>query len=806
MSTTIITNFPSHAVDPSLKVKKDWCMQFAKAIDSLFNRNLTGITRQNWDEFERLRAYGNGRQDPRQYMNILLGKQENGRQGTVAGNDRGPTAGNEFMRKGYMNVNWEILNVAANFKNTVLGTFEDVDHDIYADGIDEKSSAAREEAKWKLWVEMEFKDFFEKFQQETGVPLDKPEYIPETLQELQMFSDLGGFKLKSEISIEEALRYTMYISEWKETKRKIFEDLFECGVAVVQDIIDPFTKKAQVQYCDVAMSVIPYSKASDYANMPFAGVYKYYTIAEMRCMTKEDGSQLFKDEEIEAMATQACNLYGNPAMMGAMTPDDYGRYGYDNFKIAVLDCEFKSDDYKFTTERTKSDGRKVVYKDEFNRVRNTEKAKTIKTKVLMVYKCKWVVGTEYCWDYGYTNDVPRPTPSQANLSFHAYSMKAGSMIHRMIPLLDSIQLSWLKLQNAKAMAAPKGISIEYGSLLNMSIGNQKLGPLDILKIRNQTGNILYQASTHRSYMPTQNSYRPIQEIDGGIGPQMLEFITLMDNDINMIRQIVGINTAADASKPGNLVGTTELALQATQTTLKPMYSSYITIKERACRNVVLRIQLMVKFNGEYKLEYDQAIGKPITQVLSIGAEVNNAMFGIRIEAKPTEQEKEAIRAVAMESVKSGKNGYIGISMTDYLMIEQFLSQNMLKMARAYLAAKEAEIQKRKEAEAKANVEQQAAAQEQLQIKKNEGDMAVVQADMYKQLAIIKAKKEAEIEVDNNDSANKLKEIALTGEIQAKASLLTTLADNKAKNDLAADQHEYAMEEIAATPTPKAAEK
>lgn len=226
-----------------------------------------------------------------------------------------------------------------------------------------------------------------------------------------------------------------------------------------------------------------------------------------------------------------------------------GWYLWDNFRVCVLDCEFKSDDYSYKVERVTKEGKTVFHDDEFGRVRKSDKKKTHVSKTLMVYKCKWIVGTNFAWDYGHQFDIPRPTPSQANLSFHAYRMKAGSFVKRMIPLLDSIQLSWLKLQNAKAKAAPDGLAIEYGSLLGVAIGNNKLSPLDILRIRNQTGDILYQASTHRSYMPTATNYKPIQELQGGIGGQVNEFILLMDRDIDLIRQILGINRVADASSP-----------------------------------------------------------------------------------------------------------------------------------------------------------------------------------------------------------------------------------------------------------------
>jgi len=724
-STTGAYNFPSHSVDPAIKLKKDWNVQYCQAIHSLYRNNLTGINYSDVDLFARYRSYGNGNQDKLQYMDWLgITKRPTPTVPTGAVSTSSPVQQpSDFVRQGYMNINWEILSVAPNFKNVILGTFEEIDHDIYADGVDEKSSAQRQQAKWMLWMEREMQDYMIEMEKAVDIKLRKEGYVPETIQELEMFSAMGGFKLKSEISIEEALRYTTFISEWKEVKRKIFEDLYEIGVAVTKDFLDPMTQKVKVRYCDPSLCVIPYVHQSEFKNMPFAGEYIFYTIAEIRALNKPDGTPQFTEEELVEIAQKSINHYNNPAIINNWYIDQFGRYEYDTFRVCVLDCEYKSDDFKYTTERVNSKGETVVHRDEFGKVRTGDKRKTHISKTLMVYKCKWIVGTEYAWDYGHQFDIPRPTPSEANLSFHAYKMKSGSMIKRMIPLLDSIQLSWLKLQNAKAKAAPNGLAIEYGSLLNVSIGNNKLTPLEVLKIRNQTGDILYQATTHRTYMPSQTNYKPIQELQGGLGNQGQEFLMLIDSDINMIRQIIGINSVADASSPasGQLVGVSELSLQATSNTLKPMYSAYVTIKERAFKNVALRIQLLVKYNESYELSYFKALGSSITETLKIGSEINNAMFGIRIEARPNAEEKQAILNAALESMRVGRQGVPLLSYSDYLMVQDFLSKGMTKMARAYIANKEQQMMAKQEQEKQMAIEQQGQQNQMLQQQKGEQD-------------------------------------------------------------------------------------
>jgi hypothetical protein len=791
-STSGAYNFPSHSVDPEIKKQKDWNVQYCQAIHSLYRNNLTGINYSDVDLFARYRAYGSGNQDKLQYMDWLgVTKKPTPTVPNQAASTSSPAnQPSDFVRQGFMNINWEILSVAPNFKNVILGTFEDIEHEIFADGVDEKSSAEREQAKWDLWMEREMKDYMIAVEKAIGLKLQKAGYVPETVQELEMFNAMGGFKLKSEMSIEAALRFTAGISEMKEVKRKIFEDLFDLGVAVAKDYLCPQTQKVKVRYCDPALCVIPFVQQTEFDNMPFAGEYTFYTIAEIRSMNKPDGSPVFTQDELEDIARKSVNHYNNPAIINNWYIDQFGRYEYDTFRVCVLDCEFKSDDYKYTTERVNSKGEVVVHKDKFGKIRDRDNAKTHITKTLMVYKCKWIVGTEYAWDYGHQFDIPRPTPSDAKLSFHAYKMKSGSMVKRMIPLLDSIQLSWLKLQNAKAKAAPSGLAIEYGSLLNVSIGNQKLNPLEVLKIRNQTGDILYQATTHRTYMPSQTNYKPIQELAGGLGPQGREYLELISSDIEMIRQIIGINRIADASSPtsSQLVGVAEMSLQATSNTLKPMYSAYITIKERAFRNVALRIQLLVKFNKNYELGYVQALGKPMTNILKIGSEVNNAMFGIRIEALPTQEEKQTILTAAMESMRVGRQGIPLLGYSDYLAVFEFVNRGMLKMAKAYIAYKEQAMMDKIEQDKQAAIQAQGQQQQQLVAMQAEQEQKKLQMEMEK----IKMENEQKRITLADQHKYKMAEIQLQMGLKVDADMSNKALDMQHEHDLMAKEQDKEM--------------
>lgn len=755
--------FPPHNVSPETKKGKDWCKQFAQAIYSLYLNDQCTVGYSSVAKIARLRSYGDGCQDKTQYMDRILGGKTPTTTGEGVASRLGPGAVTTFARKGYANINFDILKIAPKFKTVVVGTFMDAEYDVFADGVDEKSSVQKQQEKAKLWVEMQYKNEIAQMEQIIGAETPKPDYIPETVAELEMYDQMGGFRLKSEIAIESAIQYTLFLSRWKDIKNKLITDLFEIGIAGVKDEVNPQTQKVQARYCNPAMSVVPYSQSTDFENMPFAGEFVFMTIAELRQLDK------FTEEELHTIACSYQNFFDNAVFLNGASnvssfyTDENNNYLYNQFKIAVLDCEFKSDDYSYTVERVNEKGEKIIQKAKFGKVKNDSKRKTTETKTLMVYKCKWVVGSDLCWDYGHQFDIPRPTPSQAKLSFHFTKIEGPSMTEMMIGPLDQIQLTYLKMQAALAAARPAGLAIDISTLNNVAYGGKTLGPLELLKISNQTGNVLYSATTHKGYQPQATGYKPIQELQGGVGQSLNEFILYMERQIMMIQDITGINRVAAAGNPasGDLVGISEMSMQATITALKPLINRYVAIKEKMCENAVLRIQLLVKVNGRYKGGYYTALGQSTTQILDIGSEINNAMYNIRIQARPSAEEKARILTAAQTSLQAGKNGLVGISTSDYLILSRFVDNGMLKLAEVYLAFQERKAAENQDRIAKENIQLQQQGNAELKQIEAQSAQALLAMQRENYQIEMKLKTDSQIAIDNNAHQNRMQELMLT---------------------------------------------
>jgi hypothetical protein len=693
-----------------------------------------------------------GQQPVEKYMDILSPKDEQ-----------------TGERKGWMNMSWDIMSVAPKFRRIFVGMFEKMEHDITCSAIDPLSIDKREKEKWGLWADKELQSFMKDFDESMGIP-DQPsaEDLPETLQELEMFME-EGFKLNVERAMEQGIDYAFYLSDWAEIKKSIFEDFFDIGVAACQDYVDVETQKVKVKYLDPAQLIVRYSRSRTFDNIDHWGYVKEYTIAEIRTMCKGDLSE----DELKMLARQYCGYAGNP---DTYQWDWYGstpvntdavieEWRYDSFKVCVVFGEWISDDYKVTQTRRTPDGAERTFNESIAFTKkSSDKRKIEKTARRMVYKGHWIVGTNHIFDYGYQHDIPRPGKKEVSLSLNIYKVADKSILASIIPNLDNFQLTWLKLQNAIAMAAPAGLSIETSVLDNMTIGGQMMSEMDILTIRRQTGDLLYRATTHHSETQSPMASRPITPIEGGIGNQLQEFISLMDLDIKMIRDMTGMNEVSDASTPSPYqpVQTSKLAVEATINSLQPVYSGYVYIKERVAKNFCLRYQVIAKYNDI--TGYYPALGRNNMEVIKITADISMAEYGIKVQMRPSDDMKAMIRGAAEVSLQRGSTQG-GIDYSDYIFVVRIMDTGNLKYAQMVLASREKRNKMMAQQLQEQNMQLNAQTAQQTEQVKAELLMQAEQIKAQAQIEVLNAKSKNTIEEQNNKASNEIRKVIIEKKLE-----------------------------------------
>jgi hypothetical protein len=97
-------------------------------------------------------------------------------------------------------------------------------------------------------------------------------------------------------------------------------------------------------------------------------------------------------------------------------------------------------------------------------------------------------------------------------------------------------------------------------------GGTKLTPLKVLDLYNKTGTLVYRKLDPQG---RASNVKPIEELENGLGRDAMNYWQMIQNHIQMIRDITGMNEMTDGSTPDPRTLTTvaKLAAEGTNNSL-----------------------------------------------------------------------------------------------------------------------------------------------------------------------------------------------------------------------------------------------
>lgn len=665
--------FPSDNINPSDK-NADWCLAWQKAIWSLFLVDGSFNSVADYDYHQLLRMYGAGMQPNGVYMDLLLDIQQNGINNA---------------RTGYLSTNWEIFSPAPKLHAEIRVRFEKQEYDYVATALDPTSMAEKEQKKWEIWYNSKFGEFEDKVMGMLGAAPDesekKSQYVAQSLEELEIFQDMGGLKIKLEVDSEKTLDQTDYLSDIKVVKQKFIDDLVDFGKAAFRDKYDPVTGLTTYEYMDWANLIVDYSTETDFKDIRFWSYVKLETINNVRLSAPN-----IPESDLLKASINACGMWGNITRdrMDAYRQNDYKINDnvrvYDNFRIPILVSEWMSTDLEYKVLKKTRSGEKY-FEQEWGVEYNTDKKKTKKTTKNNVYQSHWVMGTNWVYDWGKSLNSARPDRKNPKLSIHAITIPGKSIMERIKPLLDQIELSWLKMQSALAMAAPNGIDIDISALEGVSLdGENDMGVIELIRLYRQTGDTLRRTTDTNSGKYT-NQGRPINKNEGGVGNLLNEILLVMDVSFRYIYELTGIDliSAASAQKVDVTATQVKYAAAATSDALQPIFTSWIQAKESAAVSAMIKIQRAIKYHPEAYETYKAMLGEAVCESLKIAADKELSQFGIKLEVRSSQELKQAAIQAATEALKPGKDGE-NINLPDWYFFVSMIERGRAKQAMAIL--------------------------------------------------------------------------------------------------------------------------
>ena len=621
-------NFPDPTAQSIEKMSKSYGLKYAKAIMGQWGGTVAtnSLYQRRFKEFENNRDYANGTQNTQIYKQIL--------------NSLDPSNGDGTL----LNLDWTPVPIVPKFVKIVVNKILSRRPYPNVEAIDPVSRDEKEDKKARVKSQIENKEFLKELKQtglEVGADLDA---LPDTVEEAEIFLDTN-IKIAAEIAAQMATHLTLEWNDFNDTTyRRALEDLVVCGMAVVKRDNDP-NYGIVTRYVDPAQFIHSHTEDPSMKDIVYAGEIRQMTIMDLKRMAKD-----LTEEQYQKIASQVQNKYGNSAdRLGQKYYDQASgttAYGYDEFRISVLDFEFIGLDTMIYEEKDSKYGNIGFYfKGEEYKMptQSVFDRKPFYMDIMCVYGGIYIEGCDMLVNYGKKHNQPRNIHdiSRTTLSYSAVStnirrMMPKSMVSGITGFADQLQLTHLKIQQAIAKAKPDGIMIDIEGLENVQLGTGgDLSPLDLHDIYEQTGVMYYRSKNPEGGF--QNP--PIREINNTIR-NINELIALYNHYLRMIRDATGINEVMDGSSPKSdaLVGVREQQMAAANNAIYDITHSSLVLYKKVCEDVIKCLQVLPKDSILFKT-YVKAVGKDAMNTIKEFEKLPMYNFGVSVTTEMSDQDK-----------------------------------------------------------------------------------------------------------------------------------------------------------------------
>jgi hypothetical protein len=713
------TSFPSQFATDAEKATDEFGLQVGQAIQYEWFRKDGNQCRyySQWRDFHRLRLYARGEQPIAKYKDELA----------IDGD------------LSYINLDWTPVPIIPKFVDIVVNGMSDRLFKVKAYAQDGMSQAKRNKYQDMIESQMVAKDLLMNIQEQTGVDpfVMNPDELPSTDEELSLYMNLN-YKPAIEIAEEEAINTILDENRYDNIRKQCDYDLMTLGIAVEKHEFLPGAG-VQISYVDPANIVYSYTEDPYFRDCFYWGEIRTLSITELykidQSLTREDLEQISK-------YSQSWYDYYNVAQF------------YENNVFYRDTCTLLYFNYKTT--------KKIVYKkkildngntrviekdDNFNppvEMMEEGRFEKIEKTIDVWYNGIMVMGTNILLKWELAENMVRPKsatqhalPNYVAVAPRMYKGVIESMVRRMIPFADLIQLTHLKLQQVIARVVPDGLNeVDLGT-------GAAYNPEDALRLYFQTGSVIGRSYTQDGEF--NNARVPIQELNSNSGAAKTQMLIANYNHyMDMLRSVTGLNEARDGSDPDPraLIGVQKLAALNSNTATRHILDGSLYMFKSIAEALTYRIADILEY-ADFRDDFANKIGKYNVSILNEIKDLYVYDFGIFIDISPDEEEKAQLEQNIQVALSKGD-----INLEDAIDIREIKN---LKLANQLLKLKRV---KKEEKEQQRLMQTQAIqAQQQVQIQQMAAQTAMqkIQLETQSKMQIKQAEVAFEIEKMKNEA-------------------------------------------------------
>ena len=682
--------FPSQFVSDAEKATDEFGLEIGQAIQYEWFKKDGNSCRyySQWRDFHRLKLYARGEQGTGKYKNELA----------IDGD------------LSYLNLDWTPVPILPKFVDIVVNGMQDREFKVLAYAQDAMSQSKRSKYQQMVEGQMVAKPMLETIQQKTGVnPFTvSPDELPTTDEELKLYMQLN-YKPAIEIAEEEAINTLFETNKYVDIRKQLDYDMTVLGIACAKHEFQP-GDGVNIKYVDPANIVYSYTEDPHFKDCFYWGEIKTVPITEL---VKIDPTLTNSDLEEISQYSQSWFDYFNVAQFyeNDIFYKDTATLMYFNYKTTK----------KVTYKRKVKDNGNVsmIEKDDtFNppqEMQDEGNFEKVQKTIDVWYEGVMVMGTNIMLQWKLMENMVRPQsatqhamPNYVAVAPRMYKGVIESLVRRMIPFADLIQITHLKLQQVISRVVPDGVFIDADGLNEVDIGTgNAYNPEDALRLYFQTGSVIGRSYTQEG--DYNQGKMPIKELTSNSGASKTQMLIGNYNHyLNQIRTVTGLNEARDGSSPdpNSLVGLQKLAALNSNVATRHILDGSLYIYRTLAEAITYRVGDILEYS-DFKEEFINQIGKYNVAILEDISDLYIYDFGIFIELSPDEEQKAQLEANVQMALS--KND---INLEDAIDIREIKN---LKLANQLLKMKRVAKQEREEKMAM----QQQAMQSQQQLKSQE---------------------------------------------------------------------------------------
>ena len=721
--------FPSQFVSDAEKATDEFGLQIGQAIQyEWFRKDSNGCRYYSqWRDFNRLRLYARGEQSVAKYKNEL----------SVDGD------------LSYLNLDWTPVPIIPKFVDVVVNGMSDRLFKVKAYAQDALSQEHRSQYQEMIQGQMVAKEPLLTLQENTGFnPFTmNPDDLPSSDEELSLYMNLN-YKPAIEIAEEQAIDTMFSENHYDDIRKRLDYDMMVTGMSVAKH---EFLQGSgvKVSYVDPANVVYSYTEDPHFKDCFYWGEIKTVPIAELLkidpTLTNEDLDKISKYSQSWYDYFNTAQFYENDIFYRDTCTLMY--FNYKTTKKMVYKKKVKENGNMSMIE--KDDGFNPP--DEMMDEGNFEK---VEKTIDVWYDGVMVMGTNIILKWELAKNMVRPKsasqhaiPNYVAVAPRMYKGVIESLVRRMIPYADLIQVTHLKLQQVIARTVPDGVYIDADGLNEVDLGTgAAYNPEDALRLYFQTGSVIGRSYTQDGEY--NQGKVPIQQLTSNSGASKASMlIGNLNHYLDMIRAVTGLNEARDGTMPNSdaLVGIQKLAALSSNTATRHILDGSLYIYRTLAEALTYRVADILEYS-DFKDDFINKIGRYNVNILNEISDLYIYDFGVFIELSPDEEQKAILEQnIQMALSKQDINLEDAIDIREIRNLK--IANQLLKVKRR--AKEEADQQREMQ-------KQQAVSQQQMQSQQMAAQVAMQKIELENQAKIQYRQADVAFEIEKQKAEAALK--------------------------------------------------